>query len=77
MEINEFMTPTEAAFRWGLDPTLVEQHLLDQEIMSPYLSKGWAKSFQHPDKGRKEWILTEQVMRDLHGEAPSNKCSSP
>ncbi|GGE57933.1 hypothetical protein [Priestia taiwanensis] len=77
MDIHEYMTPTEAAFRWGLDPDLVAQHLQDEEIMSPYLSKGWAKSFRHPSYGTKEWIITEHVMLDLHGTAPSNECEAP
>jgi hypothetical protein len=77
MNIHKYMTPTEAAFRWGLDPELVVQHLQDEEIMSPYLSKGWAKSFRHPGQGEKEWIITENVMKDLHGDVPSNECESP
>lgn len=71
MEINKYMTPSEACFRWGISATTLSWHLTNEEKMNAYIEKGWAKFFLKPGGKRKEWILSEKLLKELYGEAPS------
>ncbi|MCD4642732.1 DNA-binding protein [Bacillus hominis] len=74
-EIDKYMTPSEAAFYWGIpretiknkySPSLMnEKQINDLERM---LQEGLVKYFLHPEGKRKEWILSRQAMYEWFGE---------
>jgi hypothetical protein len=73
MEINKYMSPTEASDRWGKSLKTLAYHLQNEETMDAYISKGWAKYYLKPGGKRKEWIVSTMMMEDLYGEEPTNK----
>lgn len=71
-EIDKYMTPAEAAYRWGkpqetikskLKPSIVGQKEIDEMI-----NAGLIKFFQKPGGQRKEWIISEMAMKKWFGE---------
>ncbi|MEH6933521.1 DNA-binding protein [Bacillus sp. JJ783] len=78
-EIDKYMTPSEAAFYWGIlretiknkySPSLMnEKQINDLERM---LQEGLVKYFLHPEGKRKEWIISRQAMYEWFGE-PKDK----
>ncbi|MBM7541819.1 DNA-binding protein [Amphibacillus cookii] len=63
-EINNYMTPAEAAFRWGKNQETVKNKLkpsLNKEL-DEMIELGLIKYFQKPGGSRKEWIISVQAM---------------
>lgn len=74
-EIDNYMTPTEAATKWGVSPTAVRNKLrpsnTPQETIDDYIHRGLIKYFQKTDGQRKEWIVSRQAMVEWFGEKDS------
>ncbi|MEF2965050.1 helix-turn-helix domain-containing protein [Paenibacillus sp. M1] len=70
-KIDDYMTPAEAAFRWGIPQETVKSRLkpsLYKKQIEEMLKKGLIKYFQHPDGKRREWILSVEAMKKWFGE---------
>ena len=69
MEINDYMTPSEAAYRWGINQETVKNKLKPSinKNIDDFIEKGLIKFFQHPDGKRKEWVVTTQAMEKWFG----------
>jgi len=70
-EIDNYMTISEAAHRWGKNVETVKSRLkpsLHAEQIEKMKRKGLIKSFQKPDGQRKEWIITNEAMEMWFGE---------
>ncbi|RFA36248.1 hypothetical protein CAI16_05520 [Virgibacillus dokdonensis] len=69
--INNFMTPAEAAHRWGISLETVKNKLkpsiAGQESIDQLIDKGLIKYFQKPGGKRKEWIISVQAMEYWFG----------
>lgn len=66
-EIDRYMTPSEAAFRWGIPQETVKNKLkpsLNREQIDDMIERGLIKYFQHPDGQRREWIITDKAMEE-------------
>lgn len=65
-EIDKYMTPAEAAHRWGLPQETVKSKLkpsiVGEETINEMINAGLIKYFQKPDGRRKEWIISEKAM---------------
>lgn len=64
-EINKYMTPSEAAYRWGENQDTVKNKLKpskNKNQLDEMLDQGLIKFFKKPDGIRKEWIISEQAM---------------
>ncbi|GIO22413.1 helix-turn-helix domain-containing protein [Oceanobacillus sp. J11TS1] len=72
-EIDNYMTPAEAAHRWGLSQDTVKSRLkpsLYGDKNDDMISRGLIKSFAKPGGKRKEWIISVQAMEEWFGEKP-------
>lgn len=71
-EIDNYMTPTEAADRWGVAQTTVRNKLrpsnTPQDEIDEFISKGLIKYYQKPSGQRKEWIVSVEAMELWFGE---------
>lgn len=71
-DINNYMTPSEAAHRWGISLETVKNKLkpsiAGQESIDQLIDKGLIKYFQKPGGKRKEWIISVQAMKYWFGE---------
>lgn len=70
MEIDNYMTPNEAAYRWGINQETVKNKLkpsLNKEEIEKMQSEGLIKSFVRPDGKRKEWIISVKAMEIWFG----------
>lgn len=68
--IDNYMTPSEAAYVWGLPQETVKSRLkpsLYKKQIEEMLEAGLIKYFQHPDGKRKEWIVSVQAMEKWFG----------
>ena len=72
--IDNYMTVSEAAYRWGisidtvkskLKPSIKSYHKQTEEM----LVDGLIKYFQKPGGQRKEWIISSQAMEKWFGES--------
>lgn len=71
MEINKYMTPAEAAYRWGVNQETVKSKLkpsLNQDQIEDFVTRGLIKYFQHPQGRRREWIVSDRAMKEWFGE---------
>lgn len=69
-EIDNYMTPAEAAYKWGLNPETVKSRLkpsLYEKQIEEMVDQGLIKYFQHPEGKRKEWIISTQAMEKWFG----------
>lgn len=69
-EINKYMTPSEAAYRWGLSQETVKSRLkpsLYERQIDEMIDQGLIKCFQKPGGQRKEWIITVDAMEKWFG----------
>lgn len=69
-EIDNYMTPAEAAYRWGKNQETVRNKLkpsLNKEL-DEMIETGLIKCFQKPGGSRKEWIISVQAMEIWFGE---------
>ena len=65
-EIDKYMTPAEAAHRWGVSQETVKNKLklsvIGKESLQNMVDQGLVKYFQKPGGMRKEWIISEKAM---------------
>ncbi|MCM3796934.1 DNA-binding protein [Priestia megaterium] len=68
-EIEKYMTPLEASYLWGVPrETLKNKYSPStlskkrQEELNNMIEQGLVKFFKHPDRERKEWIISKQAM---------------
>lgn len=76
MEINNYMTPAEAAFRWGIpERTLREKFIMSrrEHLIKEEISQGLIKYFVKPEGKRGEWIISVKAMEKWYGPEPKNK----
>lgn len=69
-EIDNYMTPAEAAYRWELPQETVKSRLkpsLYEKQINEMIEQGLIKFFQHPDGKRKEWIISTAAMEQWFG----------
>ncbi|MFP7159459.1 DNA-binding protein [Priestia aryabhattai] len=77
-EIEKYMTPIEAAYVWGIrrdslknkfSPSKLNKE--KEEELNQMIEEGLIKFFLHPDRERKEWIISREAMIKWFGE-PNN-----
>lgn len=73
-EIEKYMTPLEASYLWGVPrETLKNKYSPStlskkrQEELNNMIEQGLVKFFKHPDRERKEWIISKQAMMRWFG----------
>ena len=65
MNIDNYMTPSEAAYRWGLNQETVKSKLkpsINKKEIKQMEEKGLIKSFIKPNGKRREWIISKDAM---------------
>ncbi|MEB4887654.1 DNA-binding protein [Priestia megaterium] len=74
-EIEKYMTPLEASYLWGVPrETLKNKYSPStlskkrQEELNNMIDQGLVKFFKHPDRERKEWIISKQAMIKWFGD---------
>ena len=75
MKIDNYMTPNEASFRWGINQETVKNKLkpsLNKKEMEQMEKDGLIKGFVRPGGKRKEWIISKQAMYQWFGEPKNN-----
>lgn len=74
-EIENYMTPSEAAYKWGVkrdtlknkySPSMLNEK--QQEELQQMIDEGLVKFFLPPNGVRKEWIITRKAMFRWFGE---------
>lgn len=71
MKIDNYMTPNEASYRWGINQETVKNKLkpsINKEEIERMEKDGLIKSFVRPNGKRKEWILSKDAMYQWFGE---------
>ncbi|MBN6205045.1 hypothetical protein JYK21_01160 [Ralstonia pickettii] len=69
-EIDKYMTPNEAAYKWEKNQETVKNKLkpsLNKKEIEEMESEGLIKSFVRPDGKRKEWIVSIAAMEKWFG----------
>lgn len=65
-EIDKYMTPAEAAYRWGISQETLKNKLkpsiVGQDVINQMIDDGLIKCFQKPGGKRKEWIISVAAM---------------
>ncbi|KEK22140.1 hypothetical protein [Bacillus gaemokensis] len=68
-EIQNYMTPAEAAYRWGVARETLRDKYNPSKMteekranIQSLLDEGLIKYFLHPKGQRKEWIISQQAM---------------
>ena len=65
-EIDNYMTPAEAAFKWGIPQETLKNKLkpslAGQDHIDNLIDGGLIKCFIKPDGKRKEWVVSTQAM---------------
>lgn len=70
-DIENYMTPNEAAYKWGINQETVKNRLkpsINKDEIKQMEKEGLIKSFVRPDGKRKEWIITSEAMKKWFGE---------
>jgi len=70
-EIDKYMTPTEAAYRWGMSPETVKnrlKHSFYKKEVEQFIEEGLIKRFKKPGGKRSEWIISEEAMKRWFGD---------
>lgn len=72
MKINNYMTPTEAAFRWGISTDTLKDRLKTRnaEALQTHINAGLIKQFIKPGGTRGEWIISKELMELWYGPEP-------
>lgn len=73
MEINKYMTPNEASYRWDINLETLKERLKpsrNKNQIEDLKKKGLIKSFKRPDAIRNEWIITVNAMELWYGKEP-------
>ena len=71
--IDNYMTPAEAAYRWGVPQDTVKSRLkpsLYEKQLKEMIQAGLIKYFQNPERQRGEWIVSVQAMEKWFGPEP-------
>lgn len=69
-EIDKYMTPAEAAYRWGIKQDTVKNRLKPSVYPSQidtFINAGLIKCFKKPGGQRNEWIISEKAMEKWFG----------
>lgn len=71
-EINNYMTPNEAAYRYGVKIEALKERLKPSrnKNLDQFIDDGLIKYFKHPEKARGEWIVSSEFMEKYY----KNKC---
>lgn len=70
MTIDDYMTPNEASYRWGINQETVKNKLkpsLNKKEIEGMEKEGLIKSFVRPNGKRKEWIISKEAMYQWFG----------
>lgn len=70
-DIDDYMSPNEAAYRWGINQETVKNKLkpsLNETEITKMEEEGLIKSFVRPGGQRREWIITADAMKHWFGE---------
>lgn len=72
MDLNNVMTPSEAADRWDVKLSTLKSRLQGltkamQENLEQALEDGLIKRYKAEGKQRYEWILTVEIMEKWYG----------
>lgn len=75
MDINNYMSPTEAAFRWGIPTPTMQERLKGRtnkmtNELQQMKEEGLIKHFKLPDAKRGEWIISTTAMEKWYGPEP-------
>lgn len=68
--IKDFMSPSEASYRWGIHPEAFKEKLKpsrNQEEIERLKKDGLIKSFKRPGGKRNEWIISRDAMELWYG----------
>ncbi|HDR3524000.1 TPA: DNA-binding protein [Bacillus pacificus] len=73
--INDYMTPSEAAYRFGINPDTLKSKLqpktsnVVKEHLDSLLERGLIKYFIKPNGQRKEWIISKSAILEWFEDA--------
>ncbi len=70
MKINDYMTPNEASYRWGVHQERLKEKLKpsrNAEEIDQLKREGLIKSFKRPEGKRNEWIISREAMELWYG----------
>lgn len=72
MTIDNYMTRTEAAYRWGINDNALKERLKTRNAhnLAPHIENGRIKQFKAPGAIRGEWIITKELMEIWYGPEP-------
>lgn len=74
MEIDNYMTPSEASYRWGIpERTLREKFVMSrrEHLIKEEINQGLIKYFVKPEGKRGEWIISVKAMEKWYGPEPN------
>ncbi len=70
MKIDDYMTPNEAAHRWGKNTDTVKSKLkpsLNKDEIENMIAQGLIKYFIEPGKKNRSWIISKAAMEYWFG----------
>ena len=70
VEINRYMTPSEASFKWGVNLDTLKNKLKPSlnKVEIEYMEKqGYIKSFVEPKRKNRSWIISNDAMEKWFG----------
>lgn len=69
-KIDDFMTVSEAAYRWNIPLETVKNKLKPSvnKDLNKMIDDGLVKYFQKPNSRMKSWIISKQAMKIWFGE---------
>ena len=69
-KIDDFMTVSEAAYRWNIPLETVKNRLKPSvnKDLNKMIDEGLVKYFQKPNSRMKSWIISKQAMEIWFGE---------
>lgn len=66
MSIDKYMTPNEAAYRWGIKIERLKEKLKpsrNNEEIERMVKDGLIKYFIEPGKKNRSWIISDKAMK--------------
>lgn len=74
MDINNYMSPAEAAHRWGLSINTVRANLKwnRRPELAKEVEQGLLKPFTPPEGKSATWIISVKAMEKWYGPEPKN-----
>lgn len=73
MTINDYMSPSEAAYRWGIPIVALQEKMKPArqgDKLIQWQKEGLLKYYVEPGKSRGVWILTREIMEMWYGPEP-------